>query len=90
MVMLTSGAVLLREFIEDNKLSQKQAADALGVKPPTIHEWITGAKRPRAEHREAISIWTHGSVPVANWLLEEERAAIAGAVPFEPEAPTGT
>ncbi len=77
------GAIRLGEFLRTNSVSQRAAGLALGVSGPTIHDWITGAKRPRTSHREAIAIWTRDAVSADAWLSEEERAATLAVRPFE-------
>lgn len=83
-----TGASRLRKFLKKHEVTQLAASKALGVSDPTIHDWVHGIKRPRAHHREAIAVWTRDEVPVASWLLPEEREAMADVQPFE--TPTGT
>lgn len=81
---MTDGAARLQAFIKRHGLTQLAAANALGVSDPTVHDWVTGAKRPKAHHRQAIEAWTGGAVPVAAWLTKEERASQAAVRPFIP------
>lgn len=77
-----TGPSLFRRFLKKHEVTQLAASKALGVSDPTIHDWVHGIKRPRAHHREAIAVWTGDRVPVASWLLDEERHAVAEVRPF--------
>lgn len=79
---MTNGGRLLAEFLKRNGLTQLAASKALGVSDPTIHDWVTGSKRPRAHHRETIAVWTNEEVPSDSWLTDEERAATEVVRPF--------
>lgn len=76
------GATRLQAFLKTHGISQVAAGSALGVSGPTVHDWVTGAKRPKGHHREAISVWTGGEVAADSWLREDERALMAGVKPF--------
>lgn len=91
---MTDGARLLGEFLRRNGLTQLAAGRAIGVSDPTIHDWVTGAKRPRAHHREAVAVWTSSEVPCDAWLTEQERVCAGTIRPFvapslESEGATG-
>jgi DNA-binding transcriptional regulator YdaS (Cro superfamily) len=79
---LTPGAAGLKRFLQRNGVTQVAAALALGVSDPTVYDWVSGKKRPRTHHREAISLWTNGEVSADEWLEEHERAAVAGIRPY--------
>ena len=81
----SDGSRGLRAFLEKHAISQRSAAEALGVTDPAVHDWVTGAKRPRAHHRVSIEVWTRGSVVAASWAFPEERAAARDVVPFDPD-----
>lgn len=83
---MTNGAKWLADFLKRNGLTQLAAAEALGVSDPTIHDWVTGSKRPRAHHREVIAVWTRGEVTAQSWLEDKERAAMAAVRPFVPRS----
>lgn len=85
---MTNGGRLLAEFLKRNGLTQLAASRAIGVSDPTIHDWVTGSKRPRAHHRDAISVWTNEDVPADAWLTDEERAGTMAVRPFRPDATT--
>ncbi len=79
---MTSGAAQLHRFLKSNRITQSSMAIALGVSGPTIHDWVSGSKRPRAHYREAIAIWTNGAVPVDSWIQDDERQAVSIVRPF--------
>lgn len=87
------GRHLLGAFLKQNGLSFADAAKALFVSAPTIHDWIHGVKRPREHRRKAISIWTKGRVFEAAWETVAESATLANVRPYLASAedtPTGT
>lgn len=89
--MITQGHRLFDRFLRDNDITQAEAADAIGVKPPVIHSWrpsrCDSPRRPEYHLRCVIAIWTRGAVPADSWLVAAERAAIANAQPFaQPDA----
>jgi hypothetical protein len=55
----------------------REAARQLHVAHPTIRDWEVGVKTPRAPYREAIEVWTNGTVRAAEWPLEGREKAIA-------------
>jgi len=57
----------LRDFLDHHGITFSGAAMALSVSVATISQWISGARRPGATHREAIDRWTGGRVPRAAW-----------------------
>jgi transcriptional regulator with XRE-family HTH domain len=79
---MVTGASRLQAFLQAHGITQLAAATALGVSDPTVHDWVTGAKRPKAHHRQAIAVWTNGEVPTDSWLKADERAAAAAVRPF--------
>lgn len=83
---LTRGATALRGFIEAHGLSLKAAATGLRIEGPTLHAWMSGMKRPRAEQRMRIARWTHGAVPCDAWLTDCEIADVAAIVPYRESA----
>lgn len=86
---LCAGALRLQKFIERHEQTQVAAADAVGVSAPTMHDWLSGAKRPRALHRAAIEVWTRGEVGADSWALEHELDALADVTPFKPARAAG-
>jgi transcriptional regulator with XRE-family HTH domain len=84
-----TGADLLRDFLRQHELTQSAAGRALGVTPPTIHDWLKGVKRPRASMRAAIELWTSGAVPGGAWGTSKDRRRLQRIEPFAP-AKTGT
>lgn len=75
----------LQEFLDDNDITLREAAAAIGVGHPTILDWLGGRKRPRAHHRDAIAKWTGGRIHVESWLFAEEKATTVDVVPFKPK-----
>lgn len=80
----SSGNGLLANFLRRNGLKQTDAATALGVSAPTLSDWLSKMKRPRAHHRRAIAIWTRNGVPESAWDTAQEQQALAELQPFEP------
>ena len=83
---LTRGATLLRSFLDANRISVTAAARAVGVRHPVVLDWLSGAKRPAANARAAIAIWTSGRVYPEAWRTDEEWQALARVQPLK----TGT
>lgn len=77
---------LFRKFLTDAGLTQAEAAKRLGVSAPTMHDWLTGAKRPTAVWRDAIERLSSGSVPASSWVTPEERTRVARVRPVKPAA----
>ncbi len=83
---MQDGKCLLAEFLKRNGISQRAAAAALGVSAPNMHDWLAGAKRPRAENRVAIDRWTAGAVPAASWSTPDELSNLETVEPFKASA----
>ena len=81
-VTVTAGARLLRGFLKKNSITQADAAEAIGVSNPTVHDWLVGSKRPRPMHRKAIAVWTSAEVPAASWESAREEQKVANVQPF--------
>ena len=79
---LTTGAVLLGEFLDRHDITQEAAAQGLKVTNPAVNDWVNGKKRPEPDNRNAIAIWTSGFVPVEAWLRDAEAAKVANVRPF--------
>lgn len=73
--ILTGGARLMERYLTEKGLKQTHAAKALDVSDPTVSDWLSGEKRPRAETRDLIETWTGGAVPAGAWKTAEEIAA---------------
>ena len=82
----TDGAKQLAAYLKGRGLPQCRLADAIGVSHPTVHDWLHGARRPRAVHRALIAKWTSDEVAVAAWVTGEEWALIDATQPFETPA----
>lgn len=37
---------IIKQLMEDNKLSQQQLADVLGINQTTVSQWLLGKKKP--------------------------------------------
>jgi len=76
------GRVLLRKFLEDNRITQSTAASAIGVSAPTMSDWLAGNKRPSDHMRTIVARWTGNSVPESSWLFAEESRAVNAVKAF--------
>ena len=76
------AAKSLATFLEENHVSQTDAAEALGVTKAVLGPWLDGRTRPRAELRLLIERWTKRAVRALDWLTEEEKQAIARVIPY--------
>jgi len=56
----------LSTYLDASKMSQADFASAVGVKQPTVHRWLNGA-RPSWDKASEIERITGGKVPVAIW-----------------------
>lgn len=84
---------MLGEILRSRGLSMRACGLALRVQGPTVHSWIHGTKRPRAEYRDVIEA-TFG-VPASAWKTDDDRALMvpadeSGPLPTETPAATGT
>lgn len=79
---VTEGARLLRAFLDARGLGPTAAAKALSCTHPAVIEWMSGTKRPAADARKVIAIWTAGEVPEESWMREKERIRLADTRPF--------
>jgi len=77
---------MFRQFLDRHQFNYTDAARALGVTRPAIAEWLAGTKRPAADARAGIAIWTRGEVYPEAWRTDEEWQALARVQPFK----TGT
>lgn len=88
---ISRGATLLDAFVRaQGRGMAAKTARALGVSPPTIHDWMSGVKRPKGPRREALEVWTGGAVPRDAWDLDGERDVLTTVRPFEPPAATSS
>lgn len=51
----TPLAQRIREFRERRKLSRADLARALGIKPPSVHDWENGATAPRLDRLPSLA-----------------------------------
>lgn len=64
----------LQEWLTDNERSQSWLATKCGVKPPSVHAWMTRQSRPAAHLREVIAALTSDAVQYGDWEFPSERA----------------
>lgn len=74
--MRTEGRTLLRKWFRDQKRSQREVAESMGVTQQSVSAWLNGSARPDADMREALSIVTGGVVFAASWRTPAERERI--------------
>lgn len=79
------GGVLLKEFLERNKVPQVDAARLLKVAPSLIHYWTHGSA-PRPGYRRRIEKWTRGEVPADSWAKDRELDEIGDDIEPLPKA----
>ena len=66
------GEVKLRRWLKDNKMSQKEFCDYIGVTPGTVSHWCSRANVPNLFYGLLISAATKGQVGMHDWLTENE------------------
>jgi len=71
----------LAAFVVATDISAAKAAEAIGVTGAALHKWTHGEGRPRPEMRDRIARWTGGIIPAADWMTDEERAAVEAVEP---------
>jgi DNA-binding transcriptional regulator YdaS (Cro superfamily) len=54
-----------------------RTAEVLGVTPPAIHQWATGATIPDVIYRIALASLTRGAVRFEAWLTAAQNARLA-------------
>lgn len=60
------GMMTLASYLSASNTSQAEFALAVGVKQPTVHRWLKGA-RPSWDTAAKIEKATNGAVPIAVW-----------------------
>ena len=73
-----AGAELLRRWLDEQNLSQTEAAAVLGVTQPAVSQWTRGVSRPDPHLRRAIAAIT--AIPETSWETADERAQVERAV----------
>ena len=61
----------LREWISEQGLTQRAAADRLGVHEITLSRWLTGKAIPRREQMASIRQETAGTVDAGSFYAAE-------------------
>ncbi len=65
----------LRKWRESAKRTQKDVADVLGVKQPTVSEYEHGSRSPTERTRRAIEKLTGGAICAHEWAPARDEAA---------------
>ena len=68
----------IERAIEESGLSQKALAEAIGVFPQALHQWVSGKRPVPAKHCIAIEIATGGAV-----TRHDLRPDVFGAAPAD-------
>jgi DNA-binding transcriptional regulator YdaS (Cro superfamily) len=76
----SEGAVQLKAYFAPppRQMTQTQLANALGITPQAVSNWVNGGARPPAAQREAIERIT--GISADAWLFESERKEIEASV----------
>lgn len=82
MARISRGALVLKELVRPNeeRLTQVQIAERLGVTQQAVSTWLRGVGRP--DHRRMVQIAEMFGVPVAAW--DEEAGEAESASSLEP------
>jgi transcriptional regulator with XRE-family HTH domain len=67
----TDGARQLLAWLKKTGKSQRELAELLGIKQPSVSAWCTGSGRPDSVHREALERIT--GIDRNAWLTAAER-----------------
>ena len=59
--------------MKQNRITQAKLAGTLGVKQPSVCNWLKGNTRPSLELAVQISRITKGKVSVDSWVRETEK-----------------
>jgi hypothetical protein len=92
---LSRGAVKLGQFLQRYGITQAAAAVILEASESSLHDWLTGAKRPNADSRWIIERWTGGTgddadkVLAYEWSPAEFLQRLESIKPFKPGADLG-
>jgi transcriptional regulator with XRE-family HTH domain len=63
----------LREYLDEKKLSQGEAAAALKVSPSEVSLWLSGKRRPSYENGSKIEEWSGGAVTAKDWAPKKSK-----------------
>ncbi|HEV8462112.1 MAG TPA: helix-turn-helix domain-containing protein [Gaiellaceae bacterium] len=74
--MQNEGVALLAAWMAEDasKRTQTYVASMLGVKQPSVSQWLRGVSRPEAPQRTGLLMLA--GIPEESWLQPNERAAI--------------
>jgi hypothetical protein len=84
MVEITRAAIALKEFLDVNQISRRDAAKAMGISVAVLFYWTTGRLRPKPPQAQKIARYTGGKVPMELWFTESETEEIRNTKPFRP------
>ena len=59
----------LPTYLENEQVTAAEFSRRLGVSPVAVHYWVTGARRPNAQHTLAIEELTEGRVTARDLAL---------------------
>ena len=69
--------MMMRKFLIENKLTQREAAAILGISRPHLSQVVSGSKRPSLDLAVRIERLTDGAVPVSSWVDDSDSASEA-------------
>lgn len=73
---LTKGAQLFRDWMQREKLSQREVAQSLGWDSTYVSAIVNGRRRPQLNNAFKIQELTKSNVPVDSWIqLKKIRAS---------------
>ena len=77
----------IKECLDRMGQTQKWLALTLGVRQPSVHDWITGKNKPTAANLQKLSALFHVSTDYLLGISTEEEYIESKSVCFEPSTP---
>lgn len=74
--MTRRAGARLRKFREGLGLSLREGARQLHVAHPALKDWEDESQVPTYPYRQAIEVWTGGTVKVEDWSLSDRELDI--------------
>lgn len=74
--IITKGNLLLKMWLKDNGLLQKDLADMLLTTYPMVNRWIGGYNCPRLQTAATIEKITQGYVPIGSWAQPQSNRGL--------------
>jgi DNA-binding transcriptional regulator YdaS (Cro superfamily) len=65
----TAGAIALRAWLNENETTARKFANANGLSPRSVQQWLAGHCAPRMDKARAVQVATGGTVDVSMWSL---------------------